>query len=132
MNLNKDIKMKRLFVLTMLTCMIPLAVADHHKDVKSKEKKMNNPNHLLNFAECKEIKEGIGGILSMSGGIWKEIEKNPEDKKKWGEVIALSDLAANQSTVYDVWCKDMIHKRMKSRDKAKKEKKHKNHEKPDN
>ena len=128
--------MKKLLVLTMLTCMIPLAVADHHKDVKSKEKKMNNPNHLLNFAECKEIKEGIGGILSMSGGIWKEIEKNPEDKKKWGEVIALSDLAANQSTVYDVWCKDMINRKMKSQDQAKKkmkkEEKHKNHEKPDN
>ena len=112
------------------------AFADHHKDAKSKERKMNNPNHLMNFAECKEIKEGIGGILSMSDGIWKEIEKNPEDEKKWGEVIALSDLASNYSTVYDVWCKDMIKKRMKSRDKAKKkmkkEKNHKNHEKPDN
>jgi hypothetical protein len=68
----------------------------------------------------------------MSGGIWKEMEKNSTDKKKWGEVIALSDLAANYSTVYDVWCKDMMRKRMKSRDKTKKEKKHKNHEKPDN
>ena len=109
------------------------AFADHHKDTKSKERKMNNPNHLMNFAECKEIKEGIGGILSMSDGIWKEIEKNPEDEKKWAEVIALSDLASNYSTVYDVWCKNMIKKRMKSRDKAKKKmKKEKNHEKPDN
>ena len=128
--------MKRLFVITMLTSMIPFVLADHHKDAKSKERKMNNPNHLTNFAECKEIKEVIGGILSMSDGIWKEIEKNPEDEKKWGEVIALSDLASNYSTVYDVWCKDMIKKRMKSRDKAKKkmkkEKNHKNHEKPDN
>ena len=109
------------------------AFADHHKDAKSKERKMNNPNHLMNFAECKEIKEVIGGILSMSDEIWKEIEKNPEDEKKWGEVIALSDLASNYSTVYDVWCKDMIKKRMKSRDKAKKKmKKEKNHEKADN
>ena len=125
--------MKRLLIITMLTCMIPFALADHHTDEKSKERKMNNPNRLMNFAECKEIKEVIGGILSMSDGIWKEIEKSPEDEKKWGEVIALSDLASNYSTVYDVWCKDMIKKRMKSRDKAKKKmKKEKNHEKPDN
>lgn len=128
--------MKRLLILTMLTCIVPFIFADHHEDKKSKKQKMNNPNYLMSFAECKEIKEGIGGILSMSDGIWKEIEKNPEDEKKWGEVIALSDLASNYSTVYDVWCKDMINRKMKSQDKAKKkmkkEEKHKNHEKPDN
>jgi hypothetical protein len=96
---------------------------------------MNNPNNLMNFSECKEVKEGIGGILSLSDGVWKEIEKNPENEKKWEEVIALSALASNYSNVYDVWCKDMINKRMKLRNKAKKkmnkEKHHKDHGKSD-
>ena len=35
--------------------------------------------------------------------------------EKWGEAIAISSLAANYSTVYDVWCKDMINHRVKMR-----------------
>ena len=33
--------------------------------------------------------------------------------RKWAEAISLSDLASNYSTVYDVWCKDMVNKRVK-------------------
>jgi hypothetical protein len=115
--------------------MVPFLLADHHKGKKTNEGMMNNPNNLMNFAECKEVKDGIGGILSLSDGVWKEIEKNPENEKKWEEVIALSALASNYSNIYDVWCKDMINKRMKLRNKAKnkmkKEKHHKDHEKSD-
>ena len=34
----------------------------------------------------------------------------------------LNDLAANYSTIYDVWCKDMINKRVKMRMMADKKK----------
>ena len=127
--------MQKLLAVTILTTMVPFLLADHHKGEKTNERMMNNPNNLMNFAECKEVKEGIGGILSLSDGVWKEIEMNPENEKKWEEVIALSALASNYSNVYDVWCKDMINKRMKLRNKAKKkmnkEKHHKDHEKSD-
>ena len=127
--------MQKLLAVTILTTMVPFLLADHHKGEKTNERMMNNPNNLMNFAECKEVKEAIGGVLSLSDGVWKEIEKNPENEKKWEEVIALSALASNYSNIYDVWCKDMINKRMKSRNKAKKkmnkEKHHKNHEKSD-
>ena len=45
--------------------------------------------------------------------------------EKWTEAIALADLAANYSTVYDVWCKDMIERRIKMRMK----KRHQDHNK---
>ena len=31
----------------------------------------------------------VAGLLSMSDGVWREIEKDPEDKEKWAEVMAL-------------------------------------------
>jgi len=127
--------MHKLLAVTILTTMVPFLLADHHKGKKTNEQMMNKPNYLMSFAECKEVKEAIGGVLSLSDGVWKEIEKNPENEKKWEEVIALSALASNYSNIYDVWCKDMINKRMKSRNKAKKkmhkEKNHKDHEKSD-
>ena len=127
--------MHKLLAVTILTTMVPFLLADHHKGKKTNEQMMNKPNYLMSFAECKEVKEAIGGVLSLSDGVWKEIEKNPENEKKWEEVIALSALASNYSNVYDVWCKDMINKRMKLRNKAKKkmnkEKHHKDHEKSD-
>ena len=80
---------------------------------KTKERMMNNPNYLMNRKECKEVKDGVAGFLMMSDGIWKEIKKDPEDKDKWAEVIALSNLASNYSNVYDVWCKGISHHGMK-------------------
>ena len=123
--------MRKLLSVTILTTMVPFLLADHDKGEKTNEEMMNN---LMNFSECKEVKEGIGGILSLSDGVWKEIEMNPENEKKWEEVIALSALASNYSNVYNVWCKDMIKKRMKLRNKAKKKmhkEHHKDHEKSD-
>tara|TARA_B100000767_G_scaffold250409_1_gene252640 strand:- start:506 stop:892 length:387 start_codon:yes stop_codon:yes gene_type:complete len=127
--------MNKLLTLMMLSTMAPFILADNHKGNKTKEQMLDNPNFLIDFAECKEVKELVGGMLFLNDGVWKEIEKDPENKEKWEEVIALSALASNYSTVYDVWCKDMINKRMKLRNKAKnkmkKEKHHKDHEKSD-
>ena len=107
-------------------------VADGHKSSEKSEKDRfaNHPNHLMNFKECKEMKDGIGGLLSMSDGAWKEIEANPENEEKWLEVALLADLAANYSEVYDVFCKDMIAQRIKMRMMAdkKKDKHHKKEE----
>ena len=83
-------------------------LADHHK--KSDENAKNgpkNPNHLMTFKQCKETKDGVGGLLSLADKTWKEIEDDPEDEDKWLEAALLADLAANYSTVYDVWCKDL-------------------------
>ena len=85
---------------------------------------MPNPNNLLSFKECKETKDGIDGLLFAAESIWKEIEMDPENEEKWIEASVLVDIAANYSTVYDVWCKDMINHRMKMRIMGEK-KKHK-------
>ena len=80
---------------------------------KAKKRIMNNPNYLMNRKECKEVKAGVAGFLMMSDGIWEEIKKDPEDKDKWAEVMALSSLASNYSNVYDVWCKGLTRHGMK-------------------
>ena len=124
--------MKIIIALTILIS-LPSFAADHHyeKNVsdgstiefktdesmdmsgKTKERMMNNPNYLMNRKECKEVKDGVAGLLLMSDGIWKEIKKDPEDKDKWAEVMALSSLASNYSNIYDVWCKGSAHLGMK-------------------
>ena len=80
--------------------------------------------------QSKEIKDGVVGLLSLSDSIWKEIELNPENEEKWLEVSVLADMAANYSTIYNVWCKDMINHRMKIRKMSEKKKGEK--EKEDN
>jgi len=106
-------------------------VADGHKpsEKSDKDRVSNHPNHLMNFKECKEMKDGIGGLLELSDGIWKEIEVNPENEEKWLEVALIADLAANYSEVYDVFCKDMIAQRMKMRMKRDKKKHEKDKDK---
>ena len=93
---------------------------------KAKERMMNSPNYLMNRKECKEVKDGVAGLLLMSDSIWKEIKKDPENKDKWGEVMALSSLASNYSNIYDVWCKGLAsHGMKKMKIKAKKYQKNK-------
>ena len=105
-------------------------LADGHKpnEKSAKDRFANNPNHLMDFKECRELKDGIGGLLALNDSIWKEIEMNPENEEKWLEVAVFADLAANYSEIYDVFCKDMIAQRMKMRIMADK-KKHKHHKK---
>ena len=115
--------MKNLIVIFSFFLCFPV-VADSHKDSEKtmKDKFMNNPNYLLDFKTCKEVKDGVSGLLSLSDSIWKEIELDPENEEKWLEVSVMADMAANYSTIYDVWCKDMINHRMKMRKMSEKKK----------
>ena len=72
---------------------------------------------LLDAEDCKETKEGIGHLLGVADYLFKENEKNNKtmqteeerkanEKELFGGAIAFSQLAANYSTVYEVWCKD--------------------------
>ena len=72
---------------------------------------------LLDEEACEKTKEGIGYFLGVADYLFKETEKNnktmqTEEEKKANEeellggAIAFSQLAANYSTVYEVWCKD--------------------------
>ena len=72
---------------------------------------------LLDEEACKKTKEGIGYFLGVADYLFKETEKNnktmqTEEEKKANEeellggAIAFSQLAANYSTVYEVWCKN--------------------------
>ena len=123
MNKFEVIFMKNLIIIfSFFLCFA--VVADSHKDSEKtmKDKFMNNPNYLLDFKTCKEVKDGVSGLLSLSDSIWKEIELDPENEEKWLEVSVMADMAANYSTIYDVWCKDMINHRMKMRKMSEKKK----------
>jgi len=128
--------MKR-FLLILCSFIAINIYADHHKkmDKDAKERFSNNPNYLMSFKECNEIKEGVGGLLALSETAWKEIEINPENEDAWLEASLLADMAANYSTMYQVWCKDMVNHRLKMRKMAgmkDKDKKKDKKEKKDN
>ena len=120
--------MRNLFLIIGVFVSIEM-VADGHKssEKSAKERFADHPNHLMDFKECKETKDAIGGLLALSDGIWREIEVNPENEQKWLEVSLIAELAANYSEVYDVFCKDMIAQRMKMRKMAGKKKNMKDH-----
>ena len=121
--------MKNFFLIVGVFLSVGILADGHKPNEKSaKDRFANNPNHLMDFKECRELKDGIGGLLALNDSIWKEIEMNPEDEEKWLEVALFADLAANYSEIYDVFCKDMIAQRMKMRIMADK-KKHKHHKK---
>jgi hypothetical protein len=108
--------MKKITTLIIAFSMMGALYADDHK----KENK-DHPNKLMSAKECMETKSGIGWFLGAADGVFDDIKKHGDLKdkswnnEKWGEAIALSTLASNYSTVYDVWCKDMISHRMKMR-----------------
>ena len=121
--------MKNLLVLTILISISSNIFADHHKE--GDKPKRENPNHLMSFKSCMETKAGIGWFLSAADEVFDDIKVNGEEKdkswndEKWIEAMALADLASNYSTVYDVWCKDMINHRMKMRENRMNHKKQK-------
>ena len=95
--------MRRAILITILFCSTPFVFASGHD--------------LLDEKACKETKEGIGYFLGIADYLFKETEKNnqkmqSEKERKANEedlltgAIAFSQLAANYSTVYEVWCKD--------------------------
>ena len=121
--------MKNLLALAILISISSNIFADHHKE--GDKSKGENPNHLMSFKSCMETKAGIGWFMSAADEVFKDIKVNGEEKdkswndEKWIEAMALADLASNYSTVYDVWCKDMINHRMKMRENRMNHKKQK-------
>ena len=76
----------------------------------------DNNDQLLDEAACTETKEGVGYFLGVADYLFNEIEKQEHTTQTEGEkkakekelyegAIAFSQLAANYSTVYKVWCK---------------------------
>ena len=95
--------MKKIMLIAVLCFSAPFVFASDHD--------------LLDEEACRETKEGIGSFLLVADYLFKEFEKNKstmqtEEEKKakekelLGGAIAFSQLAANYSTVYEVWCKD--------------------------
>jgi hypothetical protein len=124
--------MKNLLALVIIISISSNIFADHHKE--GDKSKRENPNHLMSFKSCMETKAGIGWFLSAADDVFDDIKVNGEEKdkswndKKWIEAMALVDLASNYSTVYDVWCKDIINHRMKMEENIMNHKKQKTKE----
>ena len=124
--------MKNLLALAILISISSNIFADHHKE--GDKSKRENPNHLMSFKSCMETKVGIGWFLTAADEVFEDIKVNGEEKdkswndKKWIEAMALVDLASNYSTVYDVWCKDIINHRMKMEENIMNHKKQKTKE----
>ena len=112
--------MKNLLSLLIIISISYNIYADHHKE--ENKLKRENPNHLMSFKSCMETKAGISWFLYAADKVIDDIKVNGEEKdkswndEKWIEAMALADLASNYSSVYDVWCKDMINHRMKMRE----------------
>ena len=112
--------MKKCFFITIMFLGITAVSADGHKEKTKKiDQVKSHPNYLLSPKECKETKEAIGGLLLMSDKIWKEVEKHSEHhgeewtEREWARAAFIASTAADYSTVYDVWCKDMMAMRTK-------------------
>jgi hypothetical protein len=103
-----------LIVLTMIYANYGFA-GDHQKNKQPKNTDAISRHFLLDAQDCKETKEGIGVFLSKADYIFDDIRAYGEEKskkwndKKWLEASFLSELAANYSTIYQVWCKRRPH-----------------------
>ena len=95
--------MRKAILIMILFCSTPFVFASDHD--------------LLDEKACNETKEGIGYFLGIADYLFKENEKNNKkmqteeerkanEKELLGGAIAFSQLAANYSTVYEVWCTD--------------------------
>ena len=106
--------MKKIITLIIAFSMFGSLHADDHKKAKTE-----HPNKLMSAKECMETKSGIGWFLGAADGIFEDIKQFGDSKdkswkeEKWADAIALSALASNYSTVYDVWCKDTINHKMR-------------------
>ena len=101
---------KLILPIMALTFSTSIFADDHKSNKNTDESRMNHPNHLLNFKECRETKDAVGTFLAMA---WKEVEEDINNEEEWAKASFLASQAAHYSTVYDVWCKDMINKRVK-------------------
>ena len=86
--------MKNWLIIAMMFFVITPAFAGGHK----------NEGQIMNKKECSEMKEGITELLMVADYLWKEIEKDSENKELYEAVAFYTQQAANYSTIYDVWC----------------------------
>ena len=106
--------MRKITALIIAFSMLGSLYADDQK-----KEKREHPNKLMSAKECMETKSGIEWFLGAADGIFEDIKQFGDSKdkswndEKWADAIALSALASNYSTVYHVWCKDMINHRMR-------------------
>jgi len=104
--------MKKIILFLLAITATSTAFADHHP--KPKQMGDHHPigrHYLLDAQHCKETKDGIGWFLARADSLFEDIEKYGKEKnrkwndKKWREVSFFAELAADYSTVYQVWCK---------------------------
>ena len=76
----------------------------------------DDKHQLMNEKQCADMKDGIGYFLGVADYLFKEIEKlegmsgsenekEGTEKELWEGALAMSQVSANYSTVYAVWCK---------------------------
>ena len=108
--------MKKIIVLLLSTFIASGAVADDHAKSKSEKEYEPGRHFLLDAQDCKDTKDGVGRMLFMADELFDEIKTHGGDKskkwnkEKWGKAAFFSGLAADYSTVYQVWCKRRPHK----------------------
>tara|TARA_B100001142_G_scaffold255045_1_gene256199 strand:+ start:691 stop:954 length:264 start_codon:yes stop_codon:yes gene_type:complete len=86
--------MKNWLIIAMMLFVITPAFAGGHK----------SDGQIMNKKECSEMKEGITELLMVADYLWKETEKDSENKELYEAVAFYTQQAANYSTIYDVWC----------------------------
>ena len=86
--------MKNWLIIAAMLFVITPAFAGGHK----------NDGKIMNKKECSEMKEGITELLMAADYLWKEMEKDSENKELYEALAFYSQQAANYSTIYDVWC----------------------------
>ena len=52
----------------------------------------------------KDISDTVDFLLGLTPEMWKDLEKNTEDKEKALEISWAVDLAANYTTIYQAFC----------------------------
>ncbi len=103
--------MKKIAILLLSILIVPIAIADHHPKSEPKQGDHMGRHFLLDPQDCKDTKAGVGRLLGAADEIFDDIKMHGDDKnKKWNEdkwrkAAFFSELAANYSTVYQVWCK---------------------------
>ena len=111
------------FIILLLSSFIGFsAVADDHPKPKLSQGYEMGKHFLLDAQDCKDTKDGVGRLLGAADEIFDQIKLHGDDKtkkwnkEKWAKAAFFSELAANYSTVYQVWCKRRPHKQPMAKD----------------
>jgi hypothetical protein len=101
--------MKKILTIILAIPITTFSFADHHP--KPKQEYDVDKHFLLDSQDCKDTKDGVGRMLFLADELFDEIKAHSHDKskrwnkEKWGKAAFFSELAADYSTVYQVWCK---------------------------